>query len=89
MAIGYGTGNSFSDIYRIPFGPSDATIRASTVGRIDGDHLQDIATVDEIQAGRCTVLPLVISTKTEQLTNAAAALHAPNVLYFDAFKIKK
>jgi hypothetical protein len=38
---------NFSDADRIPFGPSDATIRVSAVADFDGDNLLDIVTVDE------------------------------------------
>ena len=39
--------NTFSDIYRTPFGPPDATIRVTAVADFDGDNLLDIVTVDE------------------------------------------
>lgn len=42
-----GPNNSFSDNHRIPFGPSDVTIRVTGVADFDGDNLLDIATVDE------------------------------------------
>jgi hypothetical protein len=41
------TDNTFSDIYRTPFGPPDATIRVTAVADFDGDNLLDIVTVDE------------------------------------------
>jgi hypothetical protein len=41
--------NTFSDIYRTPFGPPDATIRVTAVADFDGDDLLDIVTVDENQ----------------------------------------
>jgi hypothetical protein len=41
------TDNTFSDIYRTPFGPPDATIRVTAVADFDGDSLLDIVTVDE------------------------------------------
>lgn len=43
----YRADNTFSDIYRIPFGPPDATIRVTAVADFDGDNLLDIVTVDE------------------------------------------
>ncbi|MVM33682.1 hypothetical protein GO755_26825 [Spirosoma sp. HMF4905] len=38
---------TFSDTRRIPFGPSDATIRVAAVADINADKLLDIVTVDE------------------------------------------
>ena len=38
---------SFSDTHRIPFGPSNATIRMAAVADFNGDGLLDIVTIDE------------------------------------------
>ena len=37
----------YSGMNRIPFGPSNATIRGAVVADFDGDSLQDIVTIDE------------------------------------------
>jgi hypothetical protein len=38
---------AFSDTYRIPFGPPDATIRGAAVADFNGDSIPDIVTIDE------------------------------------------
>lgn len=40
---------NFTEGKRIPFGPPDATIRVAAVADFNGDHLNDIITVDEKQ----------------------------------------
>jgi len=39
--------HSYTDNYRIPFGPADATIRVAAAADFNGDNLPDIVTVDE------------------------------------------
>jgi len=38
---------AFSDTHRIPFGPSNATIRMAAVADFNGDNILDIVTIDE------------------------------------------
>ena len=38
---------AFSDTHRIPFGPSNATIRVAAVADFNGDGIPDIVTIDE------------------------------------------
>ncbi|PSL29014.1 FG-GAP repeat domain-containing protein [Chitinophaga ginsengisoli] len=39
--------HAYTDNYRIPFGPADATIRVAAAADFNGDNLPDIVTVDE------------------------------------------
>jgi hypothetical protein len=42
-----GLDRKYSDARRIPFGPSDATIRTAAVADFNGDTIHDIVTIDE------------------------------------------
>jgi hypothetical protein len=65
---------TFSDSHRIPFGPSNATIRMAAVADFNGDNIPDIVTIDEFKG-----VDLYFGQK-DQTFSAGISLAGPKVV---------